>query len=106
MIIQVVTTANGYTGAFNFYGTLLPPIQPHPSCKKCHGQGQVPSKIGDKMPSSRCYSRNGYCKRCFGSGTYFKRFKPCVKCNKGRTMINKSSSSSDSNSNKNCCSLA
>lgn len=86
----------------NFHGTLLPPIQPHPSCKKCRGAGQVKDKIGGMMPCSRCYSRNGYCKRCFGSGTYFKKFKPCTFCTQGKTFRNESGSSSD---DQKCCSM-
>lgn len=33
-----------------------------------------------------CYTRHGYCKKCFGSGLNFRKDKPCNKCEKGRRI--------------------
>ena len=79
----------------DFYGFILPPIQPHPSCKKCHGRGEVKDKIGGMMPCARCFGRNGYCQKCFGTGNYFKKFKQCDKCHYGQQKNYNSSESSD-----------
>lgn len=85
----------GYNQGYNPYSN-LPHIQFNPNCRKCHGVGSAMSRKHVMMPCARCYRRAGYCRKCFGTGTNFRKNKPCKRCNKGRMNCNKSSSSSHS----------
>lgn len=103
---QTGYTNVAFTGANNWtngsqYGWVNPhnlkvPIVPFAAgCKKCHGTGTSKSRFsGVTMPCTRCYSRAGYCKKCYGTGTSWRKNKACTKCQQGKKLQNKSSSSS------------
>lgn len=81
----------------NPYGLSIPVITFSPGCKKCHGTGTSHSTFTNTpVPCTRCYTRQGYCKKCYGTGTNYRKGKACNKCQAGKRMNNKSSSSSDS----------
>lgn len=90
-------TPNYASQLYNPYNLNIPMIQGNPNCRRCHGTTVVKNKRrGYMVPCSRCYKRNGYCKKCFGSGINYKKNMPCKKCYQGRVKNNHSSSSSDS----------
>lgn len=72
----------------------VPSIQANPKCRKCHGTSIAVSRKGQTMPCARCYSRNGYCKKCFGTGYNYRKNKPCKKCHNGKMKGYDSCSSS------------
>jgi hypothetical protein len=41
------------------------------------------NRRGSYFPCPKCYRYNGYCKRCFGTGTNFRNGRPCKNCNNG-----------------------
>jgi len=82
----------------NPYGLSIPVITFDPNCRKCHGSGVSTSRFsGTQIPCTRCYTRHGYCKKCYGTGINYRKNKACTRCQAGKLMKNKSSSSSDNN---------
>ena len=83
----------------NPYGLSVPLITFDTNCRKCHGTGVAKSRFsGTPLPCPRCYTRHGYCKKCYGNGVNYRKNKPCNKCQAGKRLKGAmSSSSSDSN---------
>lgn len=104
--IQTVNTGNQlYTNGVaqkwhNPYNLSVPLIKYDPTCRKCHGTGVSTSRFsGTAVPCTRCYTRHGYCKKCYGNGINFRKNKPCTKCDKGKKLKKTLSSSSSQDSN-------
>lgn len=87
-IVQFTTAgkyrlSNGLTrgenlGWANPHGISIPLLNYNPACRKCHGTGAKKGLLSSSAyPCKKCYSEQGYCRKCFGSGINYKRNKPC-----------------------------
>lgn len=76
----------GYTrgemlGWSNPYGLNVPVIVFTQDCKKCHGTGVCKSTFtGTPLPCTICYTRQGFCQKCYGTGKNYRNGKICGDC--------------------------
>lgn len=67
----------------NPYGRNIPIIPFDAGCAKCHGSGIHKSSFSrTPLPCVACYERQGYCKKCLGTGLHYRKDAVCTACRK------------------------
>lgn len=53
---------------------MIPVINFRSACDRCIGTGTCETKLHKmRLPCVKCYEKEGYCKRCYGTGVNIKK---------------------------------